>query len=446
MATEPVQETLGKRPAQADRARVGPSARRWKARAAGFAGLTAIGFAGVLWAYHGLGTSASDIDAIRARAEADFVAGRFDRVDLALKRLARLARPSPLDYLLRAQYAAVRKGPDEALAELAHIPDDHFKAAEARLLAGRIELRRDRVRLAEAWFQAALALDPKVVQAHRELIYIYGMQMRRRELSAEFLALSGLTPLSSDNVFHWCLLRTSSWDPREAVDTLRRYVSADPLDRPSRLALAENERRMGQFDTAESVLAPLGPRDSAAVAVRAQIAIDRQEPDRAEQLLAEGAFDDPALARLRGKLALAKQDEQGAWRNFRIAFHSDPDDHETVFGLVCTLELAGQSEAAGPFRERARKLERLTTLVDRAATPEARRDGALLRELGAACADLHRDPEARAWYELAIGLDPLDSESQRAIHRLRDPGRAPRPEPAALPEFISRRAKRGGTG
>jgi tetratricopeptide (TPR) repeat protein len=446
MATDPMQETLGKRPAATNRSREGPSTRRSWVRAAGFAGLSAIGLAGVLRAYHWQGPSPADIDAIRAEAEKDFMAGRLDRVDVALKRVARLRRPTPLDSMLRAQYAAACNRPDEALAELALVPDEHLKAAEARLLAGRIELRRDRVRLAEAWFRAALALDPKVAQARRELIYIYGMQLRRRELSAQFLALSRLAPLSFDNVFHWCLLRNNVWEPAEAVATLRRYVSADPLDRWSRLALAENERRMGQFDMAESTLEPLGADNSAAVAVRALVALDRQDQDRAQRLLAALKSDDPALARLRGRLALSEHDAQTAWRHFRIAFNSDPDDHETVFGLVCALELAGQSEAAAPFRELDRKLQRLSTLVDRAATPEARHDPALLRELGAACAALRRDPEARAWYELAIGIDPVDSESQRAIYRLRDPQRPARPELPFLPESISQPAKRGSNG
>jgi tetratricopeptide (TPR) repeat protein len=436
MAMEPTLETLDTRPATLERPRGGASTRRSAGRTAGFVGLIVIGLASVLWVYHWLGPSATEIDAIWAQAEADFLAGRYDRVDIALKRLGRLRKPSALDHMLRAQYAAACKAPDAALAELAQVSDDHVMAARARVFAGQIELRRDRPRLAEHWFLSALAIDPGVVQAHRELIYIYSMQLRRRELSAEFLALSRLAPLSSDNVFHWCLLRTNSWEPGEAVATLLRYVSADSLDRWSRLALAENHRRMGQNDIAESVLAPLGPDDWAAGALRAQIAIDRQEQDRAERLLAQAQSDEPALARLRGRLALSNRDAPRAWRHFRIAFKSDPEDHETVFGLICSLELAGQSEAAGPLRELARKLERLSTLVHRAATAKARQDPALLRDLGAACAALHRDPEARAWYELAIGLDPLDSESQRAIYRLRDPGRALSPDPPFLPESI----------
>jgi tetratricopeptide (TPR) repeat protein len=441
MTPESNHETLGTPPA-ADGSPEGLTpARRSRRQVHGFASLAVVGLLGVAGAHHWLGRSAPDIDAIWARAEADFMAGHLDRVQTALQRLGRLRTPSPLDHMLRAQYAAACRKPDEALAELAHVPDDHFMAAQARLLAGQIELRRDRVRFAEAFFQAALVLNPKVVQARRELIFIYGMQLRRPESSAQFLALSGLVPLSFDNVFHWCLLRSNRWEPGEAIASLVHYVSADPLDRWSRLALAENQRRMGQHDLAESVLARLGPVDSAAVAVRVRIAIDRQDHNRAEQLLAAAQSNDPALALLRGKLALSKHDAQAAWHHFRIAFKSDPNDRETLFGLVCTLELAGQSEAARPFRELARNLELLNTLVHRAAASKARDDPSLLRDLGAACAALNLDPQARAWYQLAIALDPLDAQAQRAIHRLRDPARATRPDPPFLPESISPAAK-----
>ena len=101
----------------------------------------------------------------------------------------------------------------------------------------------------------------------------------------------------------------------------------------------------------------------------------------------------------------------------------DPENHETIFGLLSALAITGDEEAARPLREAARNLDRLNTLIQQAATPEARRNPVLLRQLGAACAALHRDAEARAWYALAIAADPLDSESQRALFRLRDPGR-----------------------
>ena len=71
--------------------------------------------------------------------------------------------------------------------------------------------------------------------------------------------------------------------------------------------------------------------------------------------------------------------------------------------------------------------------------PDARRDAGLMRQLGAACAALDRNGEARAWYKLAIDLDPLDAESQQALFRLNDPSQnnpqvvPPHADPRELP-------------
>jgi tetratricopeptide (TPR) repeat protein len=383
------------------------------------AGSTAITLILGFWAYRGMRQRVSDADLIWKQAEQDFQAGQYATGEKGLDRLKALRAPTPLDWMLRAQLAMVRNRSDEALADLLHVPDEHEMAAQARLLAGQIELRRDRVRFAEHAFRAALKLDPRLLQAHRELIFIYGMQLRRAELTAEFLALSKLTSLPFENVFHWCLLRNNSWEPGEAIESLSRYIAADPEDRWSRLALADNQRRMGLNAEAESVLSVLPSRDAEAIALRAQIALDLQQLDRVDELLALGPEGNPALARLRGRLALARRDARNALHHFQIAYAADPESRETVFGLLAAYEMIGDQKSAEPLRLVARNLERLNTLVQRAAMASARRDSGLMRELGAACAELHRDAEARAWYALAIARDPLDRESQQALFRLR---------------------------
>jgi len=396
-------------------------------------GPSAIALVLAFWGYRATQHEAVNLDADWSRAEQDFRAGRYHEVESALGRLGRLRKPTPLDRFLRAQLAVVRKQPALALTALAEVPDDHYMGSQARLMAGQVELRRDRARYAEAFFQAALRLDRGLIQAHRELIYIYGMQLRRAELSAEFLALSESTELTAENVFHWCLLRNNSWEPSGAVATLAQFVAADPDDRWSRLALAENYRRMCLHAESESTLAALPQEDPEAIAIRAQTALDLSDQDRAERLLGSGRIDDPVLAALRGRLALSRRDTRSALHHFQVAYAADPESHETIFGLLSTLAITDEGAAALPLRDTARNLERLNTLIQRAATPQARRDPVLLRELGAACAALHRNAEARAWYALAIAGDPLDSESQRALFRLHSPSRAGRASPGPPP-------------
>jgi tetratricopeptide (TPR) repeat protein len=407
----------------------GSSRRRWiwVLTLASFAvGAGSIGF----WVMH---REKLTPDAYWTQAESDFMAGRYDRVDSALARLRRLREPTPLDWFLRAQLAMVRDNIDEVIEDLARVPDEHYMASQARMLAGQTELRHDRVRRAEEMFRAALKLDPRLVKAHRELIFIYGMQVRRSELSDEFMALSKLSELTFDSVFHWGLLRNNSWEPGELVTTLAKYVAADPSDRWSRLALAETYRRMDRFDDAESAIAPLPAGDPRVIELRARIALDSEGQEEAERLLAQGPADDPLLARLRGRLALSRRDVKAAVANFRIAYAADSEDRDTLFGLIAALELAGDKPAALPLREHVGRLDRLNSLIQRASVHDARTNAGLLRELGAACAALGRRAEARAWYKLAITLDLFDTESQQALFRLKEPDKTDHESSRATP-------------
>jgi len=426
MASESTHKTLDARHEQPARKAGQGSARRRRPAWIWLAGLSAIALVLALWGYWATRPDTVSLDADWARAEHDFLAGRYDEAESALRRILRWRKPTPLDRLLRAQFAIFRNQPDLALADLARVPDDHYMGAQARLMAGQLELRRDRARRAEELLRAAVRLDPRLSQAHSELIYIYGMQLRRSEVNAEFLALSELTELTADNVFHWCLLRTTSWEPREMIETLTKYISADPADRWSRLAMADSYRRIGLPADAESAVSVLPQDNSEAIVIRAQCALELHDQARAERLLALGRSDDPKLAPLRGRLALWRNDGRSALNYFRIAFAADPDSHETISGLLSAMALTGEQEGARALRESTRNLDRLNALIQKGASPQARRDPVLLRQLGAACAAVHRDAEARAWYALAIAADPLDSEAQRALFRLRDPDRAGR--------------------
>jgi tetratricopeptide (TPR) repeat protein len=377
-------------------------------------------------------------DDVWRQAQRDFEKGHDTRAEQALERLGRLRAPNPFDWFLRAELAEHRGWFDQALADLARVPDNHALGAPARLLTGQIERKRDRVRLAEGALLAAIAIDPSLVQPHRELIYIYGMQLRRPELNREFLALKNHKALTFQNAFHWCLLRNNSWEPREAIADLSRFAAADPLDRWSRLALADNYRRMGSDAAAESALASLSPDDKEANLLRIEIALDRQAYDRADEVLAQSPADDPGFARVRGRRALARRDGQSAVRQFRLAYAVDPSSRDTIFGLLSAWELLGNQQEAEPLRRMARNLDRLNTLVLQAARPGADKNTALMRDLGSVCAALHRDDEACAWFELAVARDPLDSAAQQALFRLKRAGEDNRSAPSAASERAAR--------
>lgn len=342
-------------------------------------------------------------------------------------RLSRAREPLPRDWLLRAQVALAQRRADEAVDAVKHIPEDDPAAPHAWLMIGQLELRRDRAKDAEQALRKALKLDPKLIQAHRELIFIYGMQLRREELNEEFKALADLTELTYDNVFHWCLVRNCLWEPGEVAQTLSEFLEADPTDRQSRLSLADNYRRLGLFNESAQALAELPQDDPEALAGRVMLAVDQREEELAEELLAKGPADDPNLARIRGRIALARRDGPEAVHHFQIAYDHEPGDRDTLFGLINAHELCGDDAVALPLRKAAKNLEIFNTLMQRVAAPGGRSDVGLMKEMGAACSALGFIPEARSWYKLAIAHDPLDAVSQQALFRLNAQARANAP-------------------
>lgn len=375
-----------------------------------------LGLAAVL-AFAARGWLRPDPDRLIARVHADYTAGRFQAARDSLAELGRLRAPTPADRMLRAQVA--RALGDDPLLELALIPEGDPRSPTAHLLAGRVEVSRNRLRAAEVHFLATLAGEPKATQARRELAYIYALQHRMHALDEQFRALSGEGQLDARYLLIWGRVRNGIWNPEADMDTLRKVVAADPDDRFSRLALAEGLIRFNQPDEAERMLAPLPSSDPEARVQRFAIATARGDQQAAESLLSESPeSDNPGLLHLRGTLALSRHDLPAAVRYLRDASAADPEDRATQFGLGTALKLSGQEAEAEPYLDAARNQDAVGELMRRAALATGDRDPTLPTRLGLACARANRVDEARAWLNLAVNRNPLDTQAQEALFRL----------------------------
>jgi len=363
-------------------------------------------------------------EAVWTLAKTAFEARDFPEADRHLKQLSKLREPTTLDWMLRAQVAMGMNRDPEAFEDLKHVPDDHPMAASARLQMGQMELRRNRFMSAETYLLQSLKLDPNRIQARRELIYIYGIQLRRGDLNAAFRVLSEQSALTYSEVFLWCLSRGVVWEPEEIVKTLAKAIEADPNDRWARLGRAQSLVDLNRYDEAEATLSPLPESDPDARAVRVRLALARGDDLGAETLLDTGPEDHLGLALLRGQLALARGNPKAALHHYRIAYKKAPYQREAVFGLGKALQITGDPTAS-TYLEQARKLDVLSSLVQKASVQANRNDPILIRDLGAACAAVGRLPEARAWYHIAIARDLLDTKAQQALARLGEPEPAP---------------------
>lgn len=182
--------------------------------------------------------------------------------------------------------------------------------------------------------------------------------------------------------------------------------------------MAEALRTIGRLDEAEAALTPLDNVAPEVRAVRARIAIDAGDDDRAVSFLGREDGTAPALDRLRGRRALEAGDTREAERHFRSALRDEPDDRDALFGLGQALRVSGDPTAARPFLDAVGARDRLGWLVQNAAPPGRRGDPRVLVEIAQACRTLRRPALALAWYRLALVPDPLDSAIQRSIYEL----------------------------
>jgi tetratricopeptide (TPR) repeat protein len=351
------------------------------------------------------------------QAQQAWSSGRLDEAEARLARLARRRPANVAERLLRAEVARGRGRIDQAIAALDGYPATAPGVALIERTRGMLELERDRARPAESALLRSLSLDPGLTEARRDLMNLYEWQSRRRELSAQTRALATTRALTFDELFLWCLGRRHDVGPPELAARLERMLVNDPDDRSTRLALAENLRRLGRVDAAEAVLGPLPAADAEARAARVRLALDRGMVDAATALLADGPSDHPELARLRGRLALSRGDAS-AVIDYRTALGADPDDREALFGVGQALRLAGRPQAARPYLQAARDHDRLEWLIENARSLSRREDPRSLRAIGDACRSVHRFHEARAWYRLALARDPLDTELQKGVFEL----------------------------
>jgi tetratricopeptide (TPR) repeat protein len=379
--------------------------------------VTAFGAAGAVWFARGPG----DPDRLWVKAELAFRAGRWGEARAMLHQIERLRTKTARDWILQGQLASAAGHDDDALAALCHVPEADPLAAQAFLLAGRIERQRKRLRGAEAQFKRALEANPSLIEAHKELIYIYGIQRRRREVDSEFNLLSRLTQLNHQDLFTWSLTHFSEWSPDVASD-LSEFVAADPGDRYSRLALAEVlADEPGPDATIDKVLAGLAASDPDALAARARYAITNGRLAEAEAMLARGPAGHPGLDRLRGKLAMLRHDIDAAVAFYRKALSFEPYDRVSMFDLGQALRLKGERNEAEALLDRTRRLNEVYELVIRVRAPDRENQLPDLTHFARACEAAGLTQEARRWYALAVSRDPLDSEAQHGLHRLGSP-------------------------
>jgi tetratricopeptide (TPR) repeat protein len=352
----------------------------------------------------GHSTSAGGVARPKPRAIPPPPAGRIEGPAQAFERLAQGGDPTMLEAYARYLGTTGSDDPTEHRArELARKAAEKGPTVERMLLAGELaESRNQRT----SWIDKAEALVAKGTATLDEEVDVL--------LARAASARAGV-----------------NW--RDAVPFYDRVLALDPDNVPATLAKAEAFDEAGLRDTALTLLErALARRPRSVALLRAATASLRDqgretEADELADRYAQLRFDDPAFARARIELAVARRDTASAARWIDRLAATDPDS-------TGALRAAAQTWLRLGDRPRA-------IAVYRAAVYLAPEDTDLLRELATAHALAGEHDEQLRLLKRVLALMPQAKEVRDEVAHI-EPAR-PRPdEQYARPasEFLAKRA------
>lgn len=306
---------------------------------------------------------------------------------------ANIALAQPADSVVRQATRLFETGNAAAAAALARPLAD--TSATATTLLGRMAWQSASYKEAARWLDAAIALDPRRVEA-----YIWRARTYVQEIeTVNFLRKGAVAGRARDMLDKAVAIDPSSFDAREART---EYLMNAPG-----IAGGSIDKARAEANTAKRV-SPY----------RGALLVGRVEEKAGNAVAAEAEYQGllttfPDSGGAREALAALYQ-SQSRWDDaFRIIddrLRANPNDYGMLYQLGRAASLSGQRLEAGE--------EALRRYLARDNARKAF-DGGVHYRLGAIRERRGDVQGARGEYELAIALDPRNVAAKRALERLR---------------------------
>jgi thioredoxin-like negative regulator of GroEL len=301
------------------------------------------------------------------------------------------------------------------------------EARDAMWRIGDVAMMLNRVGETEAALRRCLELDPKSLEARRGLIAVYRWQ--DRELDAEPLVWQAYERTSVEErpflLAEWFRFRFAQRTTADTFGRLSGFLAAQPDDLQSAIAMglwSMRQRQLGQARVLLEQVFTQFPDSPDARAAWASCLLESGEGETARQVLDAWppAQQDVRYFRLKGIwLQDFAADYAAALDCLRRWVAHYPDDWQMRFRIGTCLRQMGDSAQAETETARAEELKGLiryedvdlilTTTLTNLHRPEQRhRMGEFYRSVG-------YQREARAWFELALALDPAFEPSRAAL-------------------------------
>jgi Flp pilus assembly protein TadD len=252
--------------------------------------------------------------------------------------------------------------PAAAIAPLKQAVDLLPSQSRPRTLLGVAYERSGDVKMAEATFEGALALDPKDSETSLHLAQLYLKENRSAEAEKKYRAVLAAEPESRDALMGLATTLELEKKP-EAGEAYRAYLKVQPKDGAARERLVhlliadnKNEEALVEMEKAEAG----GPASVQSLKLRADILIGQNKLPEAIAALKQAEALAPNDAALRGGLGrtyLQQRDYGNAQKELKAAVQLDSKNVAYWKDLTSTTYLAGDYPSALALLDKVAQME-----------------------------------------------------------------------------------------
>lgn len=369
-----------------------------------------------------------DVEALTARAEhasqqgSDAAAAKHYEKVLALD-------PDNVKALLFLAAVAQQNGHrNDAKLLLARVTSttDQF-AATAKFLEGTIALEELQARTAEDLLNEAHRIRPAWIPPLRELLQLYSLQLRDRELTATLEQLQELRPLTPQELATKLLAGRPLMEATLAVKRLEAFTSKDPQDVHSAVALlrsylAENDdQKATEFLTTSASLEAGSPDLQAirALLQERQGATTLTSPFATQVLLNQQAATEAWEVAL--QRAVRNMETEQALQIAQYLMIRQPFSTTASHALAQAWEHCGNKTAAARQHDITRHLDQIELLAYRMFRPQAQIPEMALPvmlEIADHLQAIERSDDSQRWLQAASRIMPADQAVQSRLKSL----------------------------
>jgi predicted Zn-dependent protease len=379
-------------------------------------------FAGGGWLRH---SREPPVDQLWTEAHGWDSAGDWDRAETALRRL--LARDPERFDARRYLADLARRGDDwpTVAAVLEPVPDADPNALAVRITQGDAAFKLNDPTTAERYWLRARRIDPSALVPRRRLLYLYAIQLRRREWSALLWELYDQELTTMREMLQLMIADHVVWESDEMIAILRGFVATTPGDAHSVRALATYLLHRGDVNSASQRLENLreaNPDDGETWLALAECRLAVGDVDAVRRLIDQppnGLKRDPRFAKIQGFVALAEFRYDEAIEKLREALRKRWHDSAIHHKLAQAYRLSGELTSA----ERHERLSAVLAKIERLcnALQAAGWQDETVRELVRLCQEASLIEEARGWVRLSrtqVPDDPFFREQELRLARM----------------------------